>query len=379
MYDSFFGMPLLGNKYDFSNKRKCVETYMKYMYVRTMSMFEYTNLPDSIPKRFLELYLQNNGHAAIINVNDELYATFGNWGGEPNPYYVPTEYVIANPYLNVFKVYTIDKDCVIIGNDSLYVGMQKMFNKYAQLLTENDISFRIADINARIVSIINANDENTRASAEKYLHDVENGNLGVIQSNGFLDELSFTTQPFSSRNTSGALTDLIEYHQYLRASWFNEIGLNANYNMKRESINSNESQLNDDMLLPLIDDMLYMRKLGLDKVNKMFGTNIDVEFSSSWKNNEIELTAQQSALFEINNDESSTTDEPDITDDEPEITDDESETVDEEQPITDNQDEPQTVSDGETNIEININAIGGDNNNVSDSEDENSISTDDNG
>jgi hypothetical protein len=159
--------------------------------------------------------------------------------------------------------------------------------------------------------------------------------------------------------------------------------------MKRESINSNESQLNDDMLLPLIDDMLYMRKLGLDKVNEIFGTNIDVEFSSSWKNNEIELTAQQNALFEMNSDESNTTDEPDITDDEeqpitdsedePDMTDGESETVDEEQPIADNEDEPQTVSDGETNIEININAIGGDNNNVSDSEDENSLSADDNG
>jgi hypothetical protein len=58
--------------------------------------------------------------------------------------------------------------------------------------------------------------------------------------------------------------------------------------MKRESINSNESQLNDDMLHPLIDDMLRMRREALDQVNEMFGTNITVDFNSAWKDNEIE-------------------------------------------------------------------------------------------
>lgn len=197
--------------------------------------------------------------------------------------------------------------------------------------------------------------------------------MGVIQSNGFLDELSFTTQPFSSRNTSGALTDLIEYHQYLRASWFNEIGLNANYNMKRESINSNESQLNDDMLLPLIDDMLYMRKLGINRVNEMFGTDISVEFASSWKNNEIELTAEQNAIMNIDG-EMQSQDEIEPVSDE-----DETETIDSDEPIEDetdtvDSDEPETPT-----VEININSIGGDNNNVSIDEDEESLPADDNG
>jgi hypothetical protein len=58
--------------------------------------------------------------------------------------------------------------------------------------------------------------------------------------------------------------------------------------MKRESINSNESQLNDDMLHPLIDDMLKMRREALEQVNEMFGTNITVDFDSAWKDNEIE-------------------------------------------------------------------------------------------
>jgi hypothetical protein len=61
--------------------------------------------------------------------------------------------------------------------------------------------------------------------------------------------------------------------------------------MKRESINSNESQLNDDMLHPLIDNMLAERKAGIKKVNDMFGTDIEVDFSGAWLSNEIEEQA----------------------------------------------------------------------------------------
>ena len=58
--------------------------------------------------------------------------------------------------------------------------------------------------------------------------------------------------------------------------------------MKREAINSNESQLNEDMLQPLIDNMLREREEGVERVNKMFGTNIKVHFNSAWEQNEIE-------------------------------------------------------------------------------------------
>ena len=53
--------------------------------------------------------------------------------------------------------------------------------------------------------------------------------------------------------------------------------------MKRESLNTSETTMDESVLLPLIDDMLEERKIGLEKVNKMFGTSITVELSSSWK------------------------------------------------------------------------------------------------
>jgi hypothetical protein len=44
--------------------------------------------------------------------------------------------------------------------------------------------------------------------------------------------------------------------------------------------------LNEQALLPLIDDMLFCRHLYAQKVNDMFGTDISVTFDSAWDDTE---------------------------------------------------------------------------------------------
>lgn len=276
--------------YDVRDKEKNIHDCVTYMLNRLQSMFVYDGLPETLPKRMLETYLMVNGHAVIIEHNNEIYTCFGGWGGEPNEYYIPTQYIVANPYLNLFKTYDIGSNCVLAHNDSMYIGLMPLLRKYATLLVENNLSMYLYDINTRIMALIEAMDDKTKASADKFITDIEKGERSVIASNSFFEGLR--SLPFESGDNI-RLTDLIEYHQYLKASWFNEIGLNANYNMKRESITSNESQLNDDMLLPLIDDMLSCRQEFVNSTNEMFGTNITVGFGSAWKDNEIELKKEQ--------------------------------------------------------------------------------------
>ena len=287
---------LLSDKdiYDFTDKKKCVNTYVKYMINRTQSMFKWNGLPDSIPERILELYLQTNGNVCFYEYDGSIYVFTGGLGGKPDVYYKPTIYTIANPSLNISKSLTIDKECVVMYNDSMLIGLLPLFIKYATQLTETDISINIATINSRIVSLISAPDDRTKASAEKYLDDIRNGKSGIIGENAFLDGVK--SQPYGATGYSNSITSLIELLQYQKASLFNEIGLNANYNMKRESINSGESQLNNDALLPLVDDMLNCRREGISKVNAMYGINITVDFNSSWKDNKTEIKLEQKAV-----------------------------------------------------------------------------------
>ena len=289
---NFFGLNSLLSDYDFTDKSRAQLYYLSYMLNRTSQIFEYENLPETMPKRYFELYLQVNGHSCIApDDKGDIYCFFGGFGGYPDAYYMPTRYVVANPYLGIDRTFIINEDCVLVKNDTMYLGLLPMFKRYASLMVENDISMRMADINARIVALIEAQDDNTKDSATDYIKQIINGNFGVVASTAFLNGLK--VNPYGTTSKSNSLTDLIEFQQYLKASWFNEIGLQANYNMKRESINSDEAQLNDDMLLPLIDDMYECRKEGIEQINNMFGTDIRFKFNSSWEDNRIELFATQ--------------------------------------------------------------------------------------
>lgn len=293
-YNKFIDKILCNAKYDFSNKDVCISNNIEYMLNRTQSMFKWSGLPDTIPQRSLELMLQVGGCVAFYRHNGSLYVFNGGLGGEPDVYYMPTVFTIANPALHLSINAVIDTDCIVMPNDSLYKGLIPLFSRYSNLMTENELSMIVALINSRIPALISADNDRAEKGAQKYIDDIKDGKLGIIGSDVFFDGIK--TQPYGTTSNTNVLTNLIEMEQYIKASWFNELGLNANYNMKRESINSDESQLNDDALLPLVDDMLKCRQKAVEKVNDMFGTSISVSLASSWEDNQQELNAQQKEL-----------------------------------------------------------------------------------
>lgn len=278
---------------NFQDKDQGVTQHILYMLDRTQSMFKWNGLPNTIPQRVLELYLQINGNVCFYEYNGKLYVFTGGLGGEPDVYYMPTIYTIANPALRLSKSLRIDEECIVIPNDSMYMGLIPMFSRHATKITETELSIDIAVVNSRIVDLISAPDDRTKESAEIFLKNIRDGKPGVIAENAFLDGIR--SQPYGATGNR-TLTDLIETMQYEKASWFNDLGLNANYNMKREALNTTESQLNNDALLPLIDNMLESRKNGIEKVNSMFGTSISVELSSSWEDNAEEIELQQEQM-----------------------------------------------------------------------------------
>lgn len=299
---SLFWYPELKYKYDFDkgiDKPLALRAYICYFLDRLQSMFTWSGLPDTIPQKWLESYLLVDGQCAVINTDKGLFATNGGMGADPNEYYIPTKYIVTNPWLpegsTAGKQYTIDgndKNAVLVRNDTYTVGLMPLLVKYCTQMVENDITMSIADIWVRATVALSAADDQTRESAEQWLRDLRKGRLGVIGEAPFLagnQNESLRTNPIGT--VAGTLTDLIEYHQYLKAGLYNDIGLNSNYNMKREAIMSNETKLNDDALHPLIDTMLACRKEAAEEINKLFGTNISVEFNSAWADNEKENEA----------------------------------------------------------------------------------------
>lgn len=284
------------------NKQMLIDAYMKDMQKKTIRMFEWTGLPETIPQRELELILQLCRFAIFTKVDDKLFVFYGGLGGMPNEYYQPTQAIVVNPYLKYFNVLKLDdyiKDdgnAVVGWNDSTHMGMYPMNSLYASLLAETSLTLKYQLINMRFNNVLTANDDNEKESLKTMYKDVADGTgFGIIVTKRLMNQNTIDKIDITASNRQAQLKDTIETMQYLKGSWLNAVGLNANYNMKRESINESECDLNEDALIPDTDDMLYNRKLIADALNKKFGTNISVDFSSAWKKNreEIKLREEQ--------------------------------------------------------------------------------------
>lgn len=261
------------------DKDTAVTEFIANTLAKTQSMFEYEGLPDSIPQKELERLLQTTGNAFVTSVDGVLYALQGAKGGEPDVYGRATLYTVANPALKLNKTYDIQKDGVLIENDSNGESLLPLIGRYAVLHTDGLISLNTASILTRITMLISAGDDKTKQSADEFLRKIQDGEFSIIGENAFFKGVNMQTAPTTN---SVYITQLIELIQYYKASMYNELGLNANYNMKRERLNLGEVSMNVDVLLPYVDNMLNERQNAVTKINAMFGADISVRLASSW-------------------------------------------------------------------------------------------------
>ena len=261
-----------------TNKKEQLSKFRADMLNKSLTMFEWKNLPETLPAVEIEKQLQTNGYSIIAKVQGNIYAFQGGFSGQ-DPYNQPTKAIVNNPSLKYNGTFTINEDCVIIKNDDMQQGLIHIYNKYGTLLIENQITMLMTDYNYRMPFTISSKDDTTTQSAREYLQKIIDGSLGVIGEAKLFDALKVT--PTNNKGVN-SFADLYGYQQFIEAQLNNTIGLATNNNMKRERLTTNEIEVNKNASYPLIDNMLRNRKQAVEKINKMFDLDIDVEFSSIW-------------------------------------------------------------------------------------------------
>lgn len=265
--------------YSHKDKTRNVMSMNNYMLAKTIPMFEYEGLPETIPYRELEKLLQSNGFAFITKVEDKLYAFNGGLGGVQDVYGNPTKIVVSNPALNFNATLDIEEDGVLIRNDDLMIGLLPLYEKFNFMMVENDINMVLYGYNTRMNKLISASDDKTRESAERYVAKAVEGDIAIVGENAIFEGVKLQT---GNTQSGSSINNLIEYGQYLKATLYNEVGLSSNTNLKRERLISAEVQQSEDSLFPLVFTMMKCRLDAVNKINAMFGTAIKVGFGSVW-------------------------------------------------------------------------------------------------
>lgn len=271
------------------DKTQLTSYYYKMLLNRVINMFTWKNLPDTIDEQVMNFWLFVTGRVVFTEFNAKLYALNGNYGGYPNEYYLPTEFVIANPILGSKNV-KLDVDGVAMFNSdtdkyptqTMTGGLYPILTLTANMLADCVVTISSALKNGRVQTAFLCKDDTVRTAGEKVLTKLYNGDPAVMIDDTILNCI---TPIKMADNTSVAtiLQQTVETYQFWLANFYNSIGVNANFNMKRERLNTAEVNINDSALFVNVVNMLNNRQQALEKINKMFGTNITVEISEEWK------------------------------------------------------------------------------------------------
>lgn len=251
---------------------------------KILHIFKWNNLPDNVSERNIELTLLKQGYITFFKLEDKYYATFGAMIPPLNYEYLGTKILVVNPYIkdNYQQEYTIGEDCCVIRNNDLFRGVYDTIHTYISIITELYTTLRITSINSRIQFIIDTDSDQQKEDNERFIKAIKNGEiLGIFARNTFFEGIH--SNPFNSDHVY--YKETLEAIQYYTAKLYNEFGIQANYNMKREAINSSEISANEDILIPKIYNMLECRKKACEEINKLYGLNISVELNQIWKNN----------------------------------------------------------------------------------------------
>ena len=287
--------------YDYKAKTKNVNQLNNYMLAKTLSMFEYTGLPETIPAKELEKILQLKGFAFISEVNGKLYALSATKSGEQDAYGNCLQVTIANVYLKFNKTLSIADDGVLFSNDEMDIGLYPLFEKCNSQLVENEINMTMWGFNSRTQKLLSAPDDKTAESANQYIKKIIDGELSVIGDNAMFDGVK--VQPTNTGNGFN-IQSMIEYQQYIKSTLYNEIGISSNFNMKRERLVQGEVEQNEDSLFPFVYNMLQCRMDAVARINEKYGLNITVDFGSVWKIKQVELEQELNNEQRTNQDNS---------------------------------------------------------------------------
>lgn len=256
------------------------EFYFKWLLSKTCSCFYLKNLPETMDEFYIISNLLIDGDVCITKFNNELYACIGAPGGQPDEYYKPSVYTIANPILGS-KIVKDGVDGVIIYNTPLdaYVsgGLYGLISQTATLLADNIVSINCCQINSRVTAITTADSPAQRIEAEATLKSIYAGHPFKVVGSDIIDKIN--VNPIATANTSQNLAELIELHNYIIANYFQSIGIKANDIRKKAHVLQDEIDSQNDYLQISILELLTSWQKGFDKVNEMFGTDIHVELN----------------------------------------------------------------------------------------------------
>ena len=269
--------------------------YFDQLVYITMRLIVFDNVPETIDETFLKYLLIVNGKAVFFRLDQDIadnrqYAVIPLKSGDlvalngtnsdmQTMYYMQRNVLVTNPVFNKTYNLTPGQDCEIVyctEPDKYrifgYGGLFALIARTATILADNDISINCAQKNTRLVNLIGADDQQSAKSAQAAIDAMYAGKPYTIAQKNLVADLQGI--PMTQKTPASEITQLIEMRQYIYSHFYEILGLQTHDNMKKERLITDEINDNEEISALNVEDIYISIKSGIDRVNKMFGTDI---------------------------------------------------------------------------------------------------------
>lgn len=267
------------------DKNILYQHFFRTLYNNASKVILLKGLPDDADKEFIMSQLLLVGRIAVFKTKGKTYFLNGHIGGIPDEYYYPTKVLIANPVLGSFDLER-DKEAVMVyltptdrildvpkSPTIIYGGLFSLISMVANILAECMTTVNTTLMNTRVHAIYTADTESAAKSAEPILKSIYMGKPYSVVTSELLERLN--VNPLSEHGLSNCLIETLEVCQYVLSLFWNGIGIDANYNMKRERLITAEVDKNIQSLIVPIQTILETLNDGFKKANDLFNTDVE--------------------------------------------------------------------------------------------------------
>lgn len=253
--------------------------YLRYLYVLAISRFKWNGLPDTVSERVIEQTLIMKGNCLFFENPVIGMVTLPSANtGKFNIYNIPRIRHVntANGYHTV----RYENNSVLVFNDATYSPFVPIIEYYAQKLARVELA---KDVNITLQmrpKIIRTNKDNENSMRQM----INNTQLGLPyifydDSDEFISE---TDKPEVLDLSTPIITEPLDktkmtiLGEYLSLLGYNNISV-----YKAEHLTVDEGNANNEHIMGFRNNALRSREIGAEQVNRMFGTNISVEFDAN--------------------------------------------------------------------------------------------------
>ena len=259
--------------------------YRRYLAQRAFSVYEFKNLPENWNAEYLMFILFAFGRCAVVKTDifgiiPQQCEVYGY-----NVYYRPTHALVTNPLFDKTYDLKIGEECELVRLSPDWRGIPDLIGHYADqmaLVTSCIISNLY---NSRLAYVFGSENKAFSDTFKTMYDKIQKGQPAVFVSKDLFNDAGEPTWfTFQQDLKSNYITDLLQGAQRcLVSQFYSEIGIpNIPYE-KTERLNMAESEINSYATQCLVD--LWKRTMNstLDKVNKLFGLNVSVDYNKQLK------------------------------------------------------------------------------------------------